>query len=1691
MPTDDNIERQTSQENATSPPPHQKEAEPQKRRKMRWWWKLLLFILLSPFVLFLLALIIIYLPPVQQYAVEKAGEALSKQMGLDVQVGSVNLAFPLDLRMLDVVAVDNGRGIKGETIVAPESRIPGLEYRQKGDTILAIKRLDLNIQLLPLFKQKVEVDAFTIYGAKVNTKELISALTVKGEIGELYVDAHNIDLDQSLATMSKTYIANADLTLSLADSVPPDTTPSTPTPWKVTLENVMLHNVALQVKLPPQANRTSVSADISDGYVKGVLDLENSRFLLRDIELRRSMARFDTGADDLGDHGYRFTHHGRFEYQGDPSSLAFNSNHIIFEDLTTHIDTLHILEDGQLRIDISQLQGNERSGLAIDHFNGVLTIDSTALHIHQSHLLTAQTNVEIDFDMDMNAFDEHNPGTVSARVKGTVNKNDLAPLTTEVPREVMDALPDKAILVDADVSGNLSELAVNKLHTSAQGLFEMDADGILMNLNDPKALAMNARFKGHITDAAFVKKMMPADAAQSVNIPHDMTVEGRFGMVGDELTADVSLQRGASLLKLNAGYVAAKESYNIDLDAMNLRVNDFVALTDELLFTGRVKAVGHGMDIYSDKMTADVDIDIQQGHFGKIDFTKSLVEGTLKDGQFNGYASVDNAQTQLVADLEGMIGERYTGGQSLLAGSKGHSTGFGLHGTLHLPHTDLYAMGLSDSPLSLSAETSFNFDTDGRHTIRLVGLVEEGEVRMGNDVLPLHGVMLNAETTPEKTKAIINNKDLSLYFSSPHYFETITRKFSDFQAEIDRQKTSRVFDAERARNFLPETFLNLRAGNDNPLSELMRMRGISWTSVDASFDTSPEFGLEGDGVVTDLRAQNDSLIFDELTVKFYEDSLMRLKYEARANALSMTAYTPFTATIDGYLEAKNIDTHIKLFNAAGMKAFDLGAHLEGRDSLAYVTLYPSHPTIGFTEYEINDDNYIILTRKNSAQADIRLRGVDGTWIDITGAPNDTLLQNLHFDIRHLNMTTLTESLPFVPQMKGTLNMDADYQQTEASFHFGGKVQTRQFFFEDTELGDMDALVDYEPLDNNRHSVHAVIFKNDTETAVIDGIYTATDGGRLDMTARLNHLPMGVASPFIAGSGMSLEGTASGLININGPTDKLSINGGLAPDGLKLNMPAYGVTFRFPSDTIHIADNTIRFDNYMVYGHDDTPLTLNGNIDFSDFANVTFNLNAYGRNFALINARKTRESLVYGKMFADLFAQVVGNPNEITVRGLVNVLRNTDVKYVLVGSPITVEDRLSDIVTFVDFSAPPPKDQTIVTKVVTGIDMRMNLTAEEGAKFKVELSTDESSFVNIEGNGTLNMMMTPQGVFSLQGRYTLSGGLMKYQLPVIPLKTFQIQKGSYVDFTGDPGNPILNITATERTRTSVAENDGGSRTVAFDTGVKVTGTLNDMNLEFIIDAPEDQYVQSDLSTKSPEEKNKIAVAMLATGMYLTDTNTAGFKAANALNSYLENEINQIVNRATNSYVDVSVGINQTENAMGRTHTDYSFRFSKRLLSDRLNVIIGGKVSADKNSDTQRSGAYIDDVSLEWRLDDGGTRYLRVFHEQKYANPFEGEVVANGGGIILRKKVDNFTDLFIFRKEENRRDSLFRTLQNRASQQTTTPADNSSQEKVKEDSSSLPTDDSDNKEDEGHAPAPMVGGDRQREAIPSDNPETLEE
>ena len=154
---------------------------------------------ITPILLFIILAVLLYLPPVQNWAVQKVAAIASEKTGMEISVEHVRLAFPLDL------------GIEGFKAI------------KESDTIADIKEMVVDVRLLPLLKKRVVIDELSLRQAKVNTNGFISDLRIKGAFEELCLRSKGIDLDKETAEVNGARLSNARLDIALSDTAAIDT----------------------------------------------------------------------------------------------------------------------------------------------------------------------------------------------------------------------------------------------------------------------------------------------------------------------------------------------------------------------------------------------------------------------------------------------------------------------------------------------------------------------------------------------------------------------------------------------------------------------------------------------------------------------------------------------------------------------------------------------------------------------------------------------------------------------------------------------------------------------------------------------------------------------------------------------------------------------------------------------------------------------------------------------------------------------------------------------------------------------------------------------------------------------------------------------------------------------------------------------------------------------------------------------------------------------------------------------------------------------------------------------------------------------------------------------------------------------------------------------------------------------------
>ena len=1508
----------------------------------------------TPIALFLLLAILLYIPPVQNFAVHQVANYLSGNLGMDVRIDKVRLAFPLDLAIHHMTAVE------------------------KGDTLLNADRLRLNVKLMPLFEGRADVDGFELYGLVIDTKSYISDTRIKGHAGQLTAAAHGVDWEKELVNLDHARLHDADIYVTLSDTAKKDTTESK-AKWNIAVKKVDIERSKVHLQMPGDSMR--IYANLGRAALRGgAFDTGRNYYAVKALQLQDCDVNYD------------------IPYIKPVAGI--DPNHIAVKRLTLMLDTLSYNNEGVLRAGLRGLTLHEKCGLDVTRLSGSVYMDTTQLRLPALQLRTPASRIDADVAFDFKAFSAGKGGHCQAMVDASIGYDDIRTLATGyVDKAYLRALPHRPLAIKGTVSGNIDHLRLPSLTLNMPGVLQASANGYTNYVTKDWR---NGKFNFNLRtkSMAAVRQLMPASLKQSINVPDGLSLRGKAAFNGSRYDADIKAGIGRGALTAKAKLDVKRETYNVVATAHQLPIASIVRGVPVGPFSGSLRASGSGWDVMSPRASLTADAKVNALSYERYPLGGISVKANLRGGKAVAHFEADNPLLQGNGHIEALLGR--------------HNYEVAVKASL--PNLDLKKLGVTTDTLYFGTDIDIKATANKAFTAyALSGSIANNHFTTQRMSAMAKDILFDLATSRDTTTANISAGDLRLRLGAKGDIPHLGTHLARFANELQKEAKTYNIDQERLKTYLPVMAFYLDAGRDNPLYNIARMKGYSFSSAYVNLNTDPHVGMTGDARMGALNV--GALLLDTIDTHIFQDStgvqMRGLVKNGKKNP------NPLEVRMRSYVMRSGAGIELSYYDSEGERGVDVGLQAALVDGGLNIHLYPENPVLAYRNFKVNKDNYIFLGKDNSIRADVDLLADDGTGLKIYGEPKDSV-NDLTVSVNQVNLGELSAVLPYMPKLSGMLSGDVhvtdDSQHKQLSAM--ASLTADNFKYEDMPLGNVGIDAVYLPKTGGEHHASAFISSNGEEVLACNGTYFDRDGGTFEGDAQLHDFPLQMLNGFMAGTDVALKGIAGGDLRVNGSLDKPVINGSLDLDSAHIYSDVYGFDLRTDERALDIKDSRIIFSDYRLFSTGKEPMVLNGTFDMSDFERMRMDFTMRAKNFELINTRKKAQSMLFGKVYANYVGTLKGTTDNLSLRGKLEVLDRTDVTYILKDSPLSVDDRLHDLVQFTNF-----KDSTQTAQpekaVDGGMDITMGISISDAAIFHCNLSDDGQSYVKLEGGGDMTLRMTQQGDMRMTGLFTTNSGEMKYQLPVIPLKTFQIVQGSYVQFTGDVMNPTLNIAAKERTKAVVTEDDK-QRSVAFDVGVKITKPLNDMGLEFTIEAPEDLNIQNQLASMSAEQRGKAAVTMMATGMYMTDETMmsgSGFKANNALNAFLQSEIQNIAGSALKT-IDINLGVESGTSQTGTSTTDYSFQFAKRFWGNRISVIIGGKVSTGADA-TNSAESFINNVSVEYRLDKGATRYVKAFYDRDTQDPLEGQLTKTGAGLVLRRKTDKLGELFIFRNKSKKK------------------------------------------------------------------------
>ena len=1514
---------------------------------------------------------IIYVPPVQRWLVKEATEIASEQTGMDISIEGVSLSFPLDLSL------------------------DGVLVKQENDTIANIGSTVVDVQLLPLFEGRVAVDILELQQAHINTLSMIPDVQVKGWMGLLQMNPSLINLATGDVNLSEATLADADITVLLSDTAEVDTTETGPTPWRIKFDAINIEHSKVNIHMPGDSMLIGVEA-ASMLAKDGRINLAKNRYEVGSFKWQQGRLAFDLPFEP---YTRNMLHPNLMDYSHmDISSIDVAIDSILYTDTITKLNIAHAAL-------------HEVCGLDVTEMKAPVTIDGTGIRMPWLTLRTPYTSITGKADVDFNVADDVNPGRMDIKLDAQMGKQDMAFFYDGIDTQ---HLPEWPLILKGQIQGNLQQAQFDIDQLTWPTLFEAAGSGMVKNVMDMDHLLAQLQLRAKSYDVKPLLRTfdVPQDA---FSIPSGLAIDGTASVNGSLYATDLVATLGQARATLTANFDQRQMAYDAKGDISSLNLGQFLSGMGLGTLDADFAVKGTGTDFFKPGAWLNADANIRHLVYNRKNMDDIRLQANLKNGHAMADIMACNKIIEGTINLDATLGKE--GKRDMLKSTI----------STQLAHLDLFALDVTEHPLTIGLSGDVEMSSNMDDTHYLSGLMEHIYLRDSLHTYHPEKVGLLLRANPDTTYVRAQSGTLIIKMDVSGGYMPLADQLTALGDSINTQMHKRVINTDVFKELLPVARLYVSSQQGNPMANFLKAAAnIDFKDLLINVTTSPEKGLNGEAHLLGLNA--DSTRIDSIFVTLIDKPNHGLTFQGRVANNRRNPQFVFTALIDGLFQEHGMSMGLRFFDRDQRMGLRLGAKVEMEQDGLRFHLLPERPTIGYREFALNKDNFLFLRNDLKLQADVSLLADDGTGVRVySEEQNSAMLQDLTISLNKFDLDQLTTAIPYVPHITGLLNGDYHLTMNEnKQISVASDMEVRNMTYEGCRMGNISTEFVYLQREDETHAVEGTLMQDGKEIAMLSGSYKnkkVTDGHEhLTATLTLTQAPLNLINGFIPDQLIGLEGVAEGEMSIEGSLSSPNVNGEVYLESAYLFSQPYGVRLRFDNDPVRIQQSKLLLENFTMYAYNDNPLNIMGEIDFHDLDNMTMNMRMRAQDFQLINSKQTANSIAFGKAFVNFFASMQGPVDRLKMRGRLDVLGNTDLTYLLLDSPLSTDNQMDELVKFTDFN---DTTQTVVQRPQPeGLDMDLRISIDQGAHVKCGLNVDQSNYVELFGGGDLRMKYNNTDGILMTGRYTLTSGQMKYSLPVIPLKTFNIQEGSYVEFTGDVMNPTLNITATEHHTASIGREGEPTRSVAFDCGVAITRTLQDMGLQFIISAPEDYTVNSELNAMSVEQRGKLAVTMLTTGMYMAEGNNSSSLMNNALSAFLESEINNITGNALRS-VDLSIGLDNNTDATGQSHTDYSFKFAKRFWNNRMKVQIGGKVSSGNEMQGQKQ-SFFDNVAMEYRLSPTSNQYVKLFYNQNVYDWLEGYTSEYGGGFIWKRKLDHWWQVFKLKNDTERTMPMNRTL-----------------------------------------------------------------
>jgi hypothetical protein len=457
----------------------------------------------------------------------------------------------------------------------------------------------------------------------------------------------------------------------------------------------------------------------------------------------------------------------------------------------------------------------------------------------------------------------------------------------------------------------------------------------------------------------------------------------------------------------------------------------------------------------------------------------------------------------------------------------------------------------------------------------------------------------------------------------------------------------------------------------------------------------------------------------------------------------------------------------------------------------HIKFLPSTVNVLQKTWDFSPDNLISIHKRNVRIKDLVVRQ-ENQFIAANGmiSPDPSKKLTVHvsnFDLASLNVVTGRE-------FSGTLDAVFDLNNYYGNPYVQNDLRIDSLTLDKFLIGDISGKNQWDTL-GKKFTINFFVDRNANRIVDLAGHYDpANRTNPLSALAKLQNANLRILEPFLEDNFSNIGGTVTGDFQIGGTLKKPAIDGEGVVSGGTLMVNYLKTVYNF-TGVVGLSPNSIYFKNIELSDIFNNHAKLTGRITHDNFYSMRINLEASFQNFQVLNTTAKDNNLFYGQGYATGDINLFGPISNLKITANARTDRNTRIFIPIEGTAVVDKKDFIKFVSFNDSTFRQSLNTTITNKIdLTGISMDFNLAVTPDAYCEIIFDIKAGDIIRGRGFGDLQLQLNTNGEFNMFGPFEFTEGWYNFTLYDIFNKDFVINRGSRINWYGDPYAGVLDIAA---------------------------------------------------------------------------------------------------------------------------------------------------------------------------------------------------------------------------------------------------------------------------------------------------------